>query len=263
MVPLFAIHGNAKNEPFNNYYYTAKKNVIKGDELYIISSGSPKPSYFLHGLYEVSGVRKGSKTKRKLLLKPLRVQLRPPSISDQPWFDPEEFRRFFARGQSMNPVPANYEPLFRNLLSARVIEDHQLDDAVDDLGSDHPDRTLNLRVGYRRDPQVRKAVLERARGKCEYCGNLGFTCTNGKQYLESHHIIALANEGEDRTTNVIALCAEDHRVAHFGRQRMEIEKEMMAILGRLHSKPSVHAKTARPARASAESGILPTSDLAR
>ena len=30
MVPLFAIHGNAKNEPFNNYYYTAKKNVIKG-----------------------------------------------------------------------------------------------------------------------------------------------------------------------------------------------------------------------------------------
>jgi hypothetical protein len=119
MVPLFAIHGKIKNEQFNNYYYTAKKNVVKGDELYIISSGNAKPSYFLEGLYVVSSVRKGLATKRKLLLKPLRVQPRPPSISNQPWFDPKEFHRFFTSGQSMNPVPARYEPRFRNLLSAR------------------------------------------------------------------------------------------------------------------------------------------------
>jgi 5-methylcytosine-specific restriction enzyme A len=128
------------------------------------------------------------------------------------------------------------------------------------LGSDDPDRTLNLVAGYRRDPKVRKAVLERAGGKCEYCGRLDFTCTNGNKYLESHHIIALAKEGEDRTTNVIALCAEDHRVAHFGLLRTEIENEMMTILAKLHSKPSVHAKIF-PQAPAAESGVLHTSIL--
>ncbi|MGB8479113.1 MAG: HNH endonuclease signature motif containing protein [Acidobacteriaceae bacterium] len=76
---------------------------------------------------------------------------------------------------------------------------------------------------YSRDPRVREVVLRRANGQCEFCGELGFVKPDGARYLESHHMIALANDGEDRLTNVIALCPNDHREAHFGERRNEIE----------------------------------------
>ena len=83
---------------------------------------------------------------------------------------------------------------------------------------------------YARDPKVRDAVLRRAKGQCEYCGQLGFKKPGGTRYLESHHVIALARDGEDRETNVIALCPNDHREAHFGNRGEEIESEMILKL---------------------------------
>ena len=47
-------------------------------------------------------------------------------------------------------------------------------------------------------------------------------------YLECHHILALADQGEDRMGNVIAICPGDHREVHFGKRRDEIEAEMIA-----------------------------------
>jgi len=55
-------------------------------------------------------------------------------------------------------------------------------------------------------------------------------CADGTPYLECHHIIALANDGTDRMNNVIALCLGDHREAHFGKRRNELEKEMVRIV---------------------------------
>ncbi|MGY8679389.1 HNH endonuclease signature motif containing protein [Bradyrhizobium sp. UFLA05-153] len=75
---------------------------------------------------------------------------------------------------------------------------------------------------------MRDAVKLRAAGKCEYCGEVGFQCDNGMPYLECHHILALAKDGSDKMTNVIAICARDHREAHFGKNRAEIELEMIA-----------------------------------
>lgn len=103
-------------------------------------------------------------------------------------------------------------------------------DAIDDLGSDTPSRVKGLITSYARDPNVRRAVMQRAGGTCEYCGELGFVSLNGERYLECHHIIALANDGADRMTNVIALCADDHRKAHYSEQRSSIEKEMIDIV---------------------------------
>jgi predicted HNH restriction endonuclease len=106
------------------------------------------------------------------------------------------------------------------------------EDAIEDLGSDRPDSVPTLGKRYLRDPKVRAAVIERAQGKCEFCGKLGFKCSDGKPYLECHHIIALANEGADRMNNVIALCPGDHREAHFGERRNELEMEMIRIVAR-------------------------------
>jgi 5-methylcytosine-specific restriction endonuclease McrA len=81
---------------------------------------------------------------------------------------------------------------------------------------------------YARNPLIRAAAIQRAAGKCEYCGEEGFKCENGTRYLECHHILALATDGADKMSNVIAICPHDHREAHFGERRAEIEAEMIA-----------------------------------
>jgi 5-methylcytosine-specific restriction endonuclease McrA len=102
--------------------------------------------------------------------------------------------------------------------------------AIDDLGTDTPDHSLSEEWSYARDKKVRDAVLRRAKGKCEFCGKLGFRTRSGKRYLETHHVIFLANDGADKLTNVIALCPNDHREAHFGKRCEEIETEMVLKL---------------------------------
>lgn len=99
-----------------------------------------------------------------------------------------------------------------------------------DLGSDFPDRAKGIGYIIKRDKYVRKAVLLRAFGKCEYCGSTSFQTGNGENYLETHHIIYLANKGVDRVSNVIALCPQHHREAHFGKNAEELEKEFLKII---------------------------------
>ena len=107
------------------------------------------------------------------------------------------------------------------------------DDAVDDLDGDRPMQTAFSGMRYRRDPRVRQNVKERAKGKCELCGEEGFRQLDRSRYVECHHIIALANDGEDRVSNVVALCPGHHREAHFGQQARELEEQMIQALQRL------------------------------
>jgi len=109
------------------------------------------------------------------------------------------------------------------------------DDAIDDIGADHPGTQAYVGVRYSRDPAIREKVMTRARGACEYCNGRGFVRDNGEPYLECHHIIALANDDADRMTNVIALYPNDHREAHFGKRRHELEKEMIQKIKKITS----------------------------
>lgn len=103
-------------------------------------------------------------------------------------------------------------------------------DALCDIDSDLVDTRISTTTTYVRDPRVRAAVMRRAAGKCEYCKAQGFSGINGVPYLEAHHIIRLADEGKDRRTNVIALCPNHHREAHFGVIRDDLERQMTAII---------------------------------
>ena len=109
----------------------------------------------------------------------------------------------------------------------------QESDAINDLGSDTPEKIPVSGMAYARDTRVRREVLLRAKGKCELCGKQGFLQPSGERHLEAHHIIALANDGADRINNVIALCPEHHREAHFGKRRDELEQEMIKKLSRI------------------------------
>ncbi|RPA67392.1 HNH endonuclease [Cyclobacteriaceae bacterium YHN15] len=98
------------------------------------------------------------------------------------------------------------------------------------LGKEFPDRALSIAFSFKRDQKVRKYVLKRAKGKCEYCGEIGFELKGGENYLETHHIISLANQGPDNLGNVIALCSNHHRQAHYGINAEDLEKEFLEIL---------------------------------
>ncbi|MBK7135429.1 MAG: HNH endonuclease [Rhodocyclales bacterium] len=92
------------------------------------------------------------------------------------------------------------------------------DDTFDDcpgldysmFGSDGAPRCQVIRSEVKRDPRVRRAVLDRTRG-CERDG-----CGVHRDYagfLDVHHILGV--EKSDRIWNCVALCPNCHREAHF------------------------------------------------
>ena len=50
---------------------------------------------------------------------------------------------------------------------------------------------------------------------------------NVKIYLETHHIVPLHEGGDDTSENVIALCPNHHREAHYGEKRNDMRNEML------------------------------------
>ncbi|MDI1301186.1 MAG: HNH endonuclease signature motif containing protein [bacterium] len=93
-----------------------------------------------------------------------------------------------------------------------------------------------------RRPEVRRFALDRANGKCEYCGAVGFTMTNGQVYLETHHVVPLHEQGPDSVGNVVALCPNHHREAHHGNNRVEIRKKLQHKLASLAPNNSLQAR---------------------
>ncbi len=83
---------------------------------------------------------------------------------------------------------------------------------------------------YPRSREVREQALRRAKGCCEYCGTKGFITKAGSIYLESHHIVPLSEGGVDDVTNVIALCPNHHREAHFSKNVSELRKHFFEKL---------------------------------
>jgi len=115
----------------------------------------------------------------------------------------------------------------------------EIENAVDDLsdvpeGNNSPDRSKVLVQVIKRDNQVRAHAIKRANGKCEYCNVRGFQTLNGEFYLEAHHIIALSDSGRDTVDNVIALCPQHHRQAHYGIDAESLEAEFINILKKLN-----------------------------
>lgn len=94
-------------------------------------------------------------------------------------------------------------PPYIDQFTLRELEKHQ------------PEKQESTSSTYPRSKAVRYEALLRAKGNCEYCGEEGFRTKAGFLYLESHHIIPLSEKGIDHISNVIALCPNHHREAHF------------------------------------------------
>lgn len=144
----------------------------------------------------------------------------------------KEDDRFIARitGKVAPSVVRNDTSVVNLLHSARSAID-DLDD--EPLGNVAPQRATATSSFYVRDDKVRAKVIKRAKGKCEYCGADGFQKNDGSRYLEAHHIISLAQQGPDTVKNVIALCPNHHREAHFGESWEQLESNFKSILAKL------------------------------
>lgn len=109
---------------------------------------------------------------------------------------------------------------------------------LDDIppGVETPEKTDAFGSTFKRDRMVRDYVRNRANGRCEFCGEDGFLMKNGQRYVEAHHIIALGSAGADTVANVIALCPQHHREAHFGVGAAELNLKMLEMAKRLAGK---------------------------
>lgn len=81
-----------------------------------------------------------------------------------------------------------------------------------------PRRLTVTTTAFARNPDVVAEVLIRARGNCELCHAAApfSRRSDASPYLEVHHLIRLADGGEDAVSNAVAVCPNCHRREHFG-----------------------------------------------
>ena len=58
-----------------------------------------------------------------------------------------------------------------------------------------------------------------------------FRSKAGSLYLESHHIIPLSEGGVDHPSNVIALCPNHHREAHYSESALDLRSVFLEKIG--------------------------------
>ena len=132
----------------------------------------------------------------------------------------------------MRPAPGaspESEPLAAHPITAPAQEPSQefVDQFSEREAAAQREATVLIRE---RSAAVRQTVLRRAKGICELCGERGFFTSSGSIYLETHHVISLADDGPDHEANVVAICPQDHRRAHFAADRDEIRVRLETIL---------------------------------
>jgi predicted HNH restriction endonuclease len=91
-------------------------------------------------------------------------------------------------------------------------------------------RSLSARE-YDRDPLVIAIGRKRADHRCEIadCKHPTFETADGIRYVEIHHIIPLADGGEDTIENVACLCPAHHREVHLGLNARQLTDQLKSL----------------------------------
>ena len=143
----------------------------------------------------------------------------------------------FARpADSQTPIP---EEAYRREQEQKIAESLQKSEAERQnrlaVAPIYPLSEQVQRTEYRRNPDVVASVLFRAAGRCELCGANApfFRISDGSPYLEIHHILSLAEGGEDTIRNAVSLCPNCHKEVHYGKERDRHNKELQRITEKL------------------------------
>lgn len=97
--------------------------------------------------------------------------------------------------------------------------------------------TKEVKTIYReRNQYIAEYTKERANGICDLCGKEApFKDKNGRSYLESHHVITLAENGPDAIYNTVAICPNCHRRIHVLHQKEDVKRLSKVIMNYLLS----------------------------
>ena len=79
-------------------------------------------------------------------------------------------------------------------------------------------RTSFVAYRFKRNPYIVEYTKKIAAGKCQDCGRQApfLQKLTKEPFLETHHILPLADGGKDTIKNTIALCPNCHRKRHYG-----------------------------------------------
>ena len=85
-----------------------------------------------------------------------------------------------------------------------------------------PAKQTKTVTDFKRNLAVVAGALTRSNGACEMpaCATPLFQKDDGANFLEVHHIVPLAEGGDDTLVNAAALCPMCHRELHYGSGRM-------------------------------------------
>ncbi|MBV1888651.1 MAG: HNH endonuclease [Proteobacteria bacterium] len=82
---------------------------------------------------------------------------------------------------------------------------------------------------YYRSQALKLYVISRSNGICEGCTSRAPFNTKSGPYLECHHVHRLADGGPDHPKNVVALCPNCHRRAHFAQDAEIFNHQLKAV----------------------------------
>lgn len=158
-----------------------------------------------------------------------------------PWetFTPKEGSRQGDRLLKFSLVPHTSDPLLqptKPLTSAvtRHRDWYSLRKLLEKASKLAKQGQLSLRTYRLRNAQLKDYAKWRSDGKCEYCVKPApFLSSKKEPFLEVHHIIRLIDDGVDSPPNVIALCPNCHRRAHYGIDRNDFRKNLSTRAGEI------------------------------
>lgn len=101
-------------------------------------------------------------------------------------------------------------------------------------GRPMPARLDAIQTTFERDPLVAAWVLHQANGICELCRKPGpFKNRMGEWFLETHHVVPLADGGADTVGNTVALCPNCHRRCHVSPEADKVREELRYTIERI------------------------------
>lgn len=95
-----------------------------------------------------------------------------------------------------------------------------------------PPRQERTVSDFRRNAAVVAGAISRANGNCEMpnCSRDTFERDDGTTFLEVHHVIPLAEDGDDTMKNAAALCPTCHRELHYGSNRLAMRRVLAGAI---------------------------------
>ncbi len=115
----------------------------------------------------------------------------------------------------------------------KIVQKLSQDEIKDKIKNINPQViTKEVKSIYReRNQFISEYTKNRANGICDLCGKEApFKDKNGNPYLESHHVITLAEGGPDVIYNTVAICPNCHRKIHILKDKKDILKLQKVIL---------------------------------